>query len=388
MRKMFTILAAMCCAMSMMAGEEARLDSVYFYENAADNLTGRQVHSYDGKGNLVLITMDEWSGGAWVAYTKQEATYDENGNRLSVTDSEYDGTKWTYKEKYEFKYNDAFKQTEYTHYQWGTTDWTPFARYLYTYNGNNQMATETFQQYVSGAWKDQSRTSYTYYTNGMVKSEVVENYKEGAFVKYSQVHYEYNSALQQTLAEVSLWDATQTDWVPYYKFMRSYTNGLLTLVHKQGYNKSKSTWIDDTKTAYSYTTDGKVKEELTTSYLSSKWTNSNRLLYTYDAQGNKTEKLQQYWDSEHGVWYDYAEDTWLYELDGAKVTEAYSTYSQVDKKWKFSYATTSFYTLPKTGIVTVNGEGLTVKGRKFFREGQVMIERGGQIFNLNGARVE
>ena len=66
MRKMFTILAAICCAMSMMAGEEeARLDSIYFYNSAPDNLTGRQVHSYDGKGNLVLITMDEWSGGAW-----------------------------------------------------------------------------------------------------------------------------------------------------------------------------------------------------------------------------------------------------------------------------------------------------------------------------------
>ena len=51
---MFTILAAMCCAMSMMAGEEeARLDSIYFYNSAPDNLTGREVHSYDGKGNLV-----------------------------------------------------------------------------------------------------------------------------------------------------------------------------------------------------------------------------------------------------------------------------------------------------------------------------------------------
>ena len=385
MRKILTIVAAMCCAMSMMAGEEeSRLDSVYFYNDAADNLTGRQVHTYDGKGNLVMITMDEWSGGAWVAYTKQEATYDENGNRLSVTDSEYDGTKWTYKEKYEFKYNDAFKQTEYTHYQWGTTDWVLFTRYLYTYTANNQMATETFQQYVSGAWKDQKRTSYTYYTNGMMENEIVENYKEGAFVKYSQVHYEYNSALQQTLAEVSLWDA---DWVPYYKYMRSYTDGLLTLVHKQDYNKSKSTWIDDFKTSYSYTADGQVKEELTTSYLSSKWTNSNRLLYTYDAQGNKTEKLQQYWDSEHGVWYDYSEYTWLFELNGAKVTEAYSTYSQVDKKWKFSYATTSFYTLPGTGIEAVSSQPSAIS-RKFFRDGQVMIERGGVVYDLRGQMVE
>ena len=386
---MFTILAAMCCAMSMMAGEEeARLDSVYLYDNAPDNLTGRQVHSYDGKGNLVLITMDEWSGGTWVAYAKQEATYDENGNQLFVTASEYDGTKWTYIEKYEFKYNDALQQTENTHYQWGTTDWVLFTRYLYTYTANNQMATETFQQYVSGAWKDQKRTSYTYYTNGMVKSEVVENYKDGAFVNYSKTYYEYNSALQQTLAEVSLWDATETDWVPYYKYMRSYTDGLLTLVHRQDYNKSKSAWIDDSKVSYSYTADGQVQEELTTSYLSSKWTNSNRYLYTYDAQGNKTRKGQQYWDSDNGVWYDYSEETWLYELDGAKVTEAYSTYSQADKKWKLSYASTSFYTMLETGMVTVIGEGLTVKGRKIFRDGQVMIERGGVIYDLKGQVIE
>ena len=385
MRKMFTILAAVCCAMSMMAGEEeARLDSVYFYDNAPDNLTSRQVHSYDGKGNLVLLTVDEWISGAWVAYAKQEATFDENGNQLFVTASEYDGTKWTYKEKYEFKYNDALQQTENTHYQWGTTDWVLFTRYLYTYTANNQKATETFQQYVSGEWKDQSRHTYTYYTNGMVKSEVVENYKDGALVNYSKTYYEYNSALQQTLAEVSLWDATETDWVPYNKYMRSYTDGLLTLVHRQNYNKSKSAWIDDFKTSYSYTADGQVQEELTTSYLSSKWTNSNRYLYTYDAQGNKTRKGQQYWDAESGVWYDYAEETWLYELDGAKVTEAYSTYSQADKKWKFSYASTSFYTLPETGIVTVNGEGLTVKGRKIFRDGQVLIERGGVIYDLKG----
>ena len=385
MRKMFTILAAICCAMSMMAGEEeARLDSIYFYNSAPDNLTGRQVHSYDGKGNLVLITMDEWSGGAWVAYTKQEATYDENGNRLSVTTSEYDGTKWTYKEKYEFKYNDAFKQTEYTHYLWGTTDWTPFARYLYTYTTNNQMATETFQQYVSGAWKDLKRTSYTYYTNGMLKSEVVENYKDGAFVNYRMTYYEYNSALQQTLAEVSLWDA---DWVPDYKYMRTYTDGLLTLVHRQDYNKTKSVYVDNTKVSISYTDDGLVKEELTTSYLSSTWRNTTRIQNTYDAQGNKTKKTQQYWDADNGVWYDYSEDTWLYELDGAKVTEAYSTYSQVDKKWKFSYANVNYYTLPGTGIEAVSSQPSTIS-RKFFRDGQVMIEQNGVIYDLRGAIVK
>ena len=80
----------------------------------------------------------------------------------------------------------------------------------------------------------------------------------------------------------------------------------------------------------------------------------------------------------------YARVGGLYELDGAKVTETYSTYSQADKKWKFSYASTSFYTLPETGIVTVNGEGLTVKGRKIFRDGQVLIERGGVIYDLKG----
>lgn len=388
MRKMFTILAAMCCAMSMMAGEEeARLDSIYFYNSAPDNLTGREVHSYDGKGNLITVTMDEWIGGAWVAYTKQETTYNENGDQLSVTTSEFDGTKWTYTDKYESKYNDAFKQTEFTHYQWGTTDWTPFTRNLYTYTTNNQMATETFQQYVSGAWKDQSRTSYAYYSNGTLKSEIVENYKDGAFVNYSKVYYEYNSALQQTLAEVSLWDATKTDWVPYYKYMRSYTDGLLTLVHRQDYNKSNSAWVDDTKISISYTDDGKVKEELTTSYLSSSWRNSNRLLYTYDAQGNKTRKGHQYWDANNGVWYDYSEDTWLYELDGAKVTESHRNFNNTTQEWQFDYANVNYYTLPGTGIEAVSSQPSAIS-RKIFRGGQVVIERGGVIYDLKGQVIE
>ena len=386
MKKIFTIVAAMCCVMSVMAGE-VRLDSTYYYNNAEDNLTGREVYTYDGKGNMTLITVDEWIGGAWVAFAKQEATYNENGDQLSVTTTEYDGSKWVNVEKYESKYNDAFKQTEYTHYQWGTTDWVPITRSLYSYTTNNQLSEETFQQYVSGAWKDQKRTSYTYYTNGMMENEIVENYKEGAFVNYSKVYYEYNGAMQQTLAEVSLWDGTKNDWVPNYKFMRSYTNGQLTLVHKQDYNKSKSVYVDDTKVSISYTDDGLVKEELTTSYLSSTWRNTTRIQNTYDAQGNKTKKAQQYWDADNGVWYDYSEYTWLYELDGAKVTEAYSTYSQVDKKWKFSYATTSFYTLPGTDLKAVGSQQSAVS-RKIFRDGQVMIERGGVVYDLRGQVVE
>ncbi len=117
--------------------------------------------------------------------------------------------------------------------------------------------------------------------------------------------YEYNSEHLITTATYYNWDNVQNSWTPNYKETYTYDNSN-RIIEYVGQLWNGSSWENDSREIIEYSSQFPTKVTKSTSYNwdngTQQWIPSANRLYSYDAQGNRTEYISQTWDNVNNSW--------------------------------------------------------------------------------------
>jgi len=86
-------------------------------------------------------------------------------------------------------------------------------------------------------------------------------------------------------------------------------------------NDSGSLWGNYHKYIYTYDSNGNLTEKLEQHRRNNEWLNHRKYIYTYDANGNLTEWLRQSWDANNKIWVNYWLYTYTYDITGNMMEE-------------------------------------------------------------------
>ena len=397
MKKLFTLMAAICCAMFVMADDKPQLDSVI---SNIPFLGGKQksVYTYDKKGrkteeilyywndktakwgngykytieynasnDTTLWTRLQWSEekDTWVNDQMKEYTWKAAGIKTVETTSNWKNNAWVASTKYSWKYNTSNKCTEYLYQTWSTSDngWINNYRETYSVDGKGNRTSKVEESWYNATWNFTKKTDYTYNSDNQVTIEITYTRSNDDW----QGQYKYETIYQngkKTKYTCMQYDASAKEWNKYYQYLYTYDdNNNLTLEEYFDWdNTGEGSWKKTAENTYTYNGNNDVLTEI------------RRELDTEKGTFVETQKLENAYDAKTGV----------------LLRTRFYVLSATTKKMELAYSFTYYYQgVEPLGIVKVeSGELKVERSHKFIRNGQLLIERDGQIFNLNGARVK
>jgi len=106
-----------------------------------------------------------------------------------------------------------------------------------------------------------------------------------------------------------------------------------------------SVWVNRGKHTYTYDANGNMTEELCQYWYNNAWVISWEYTYTYNTNGNMTEELWQYW--ENNAWANSRKHTYTYDANGNMTEELWQS-------WWVPLAITDENTLPKEFSLSQN----------------------------------
>ncbi len=314
LRMVFTLLLA-CSAMLVLAGPAMAIVS-----QASSDLARRAIaydrvlttppHATAEQHHLIAVTL--------AAHHSQVASASEIQQILdelaamvvylqaSDTTFWWDGAQWVSANRTTYAYSGT-KLTEYiTESSGDGTTWVNETRTVIAYDGNGRLSTITSFVWV-GSWVNQNLLTFTYDGSGNIISTLSQEWNGSAWVN------EFNSVM-------------------------TYTGSNLATMTSQLW--SGSAWVNFRKDIYTYGGDG-VTEILTQSWTGS-WSDAERIVYTYDGSGRRTQSLSQLW--RNSSWRNWVKNDYSY--DGAtenEILDVHSDWDTAGSAWVEGWADTSRY---------------------------------------------
>ena len=397
MKKLFTLMAAICCAMVVMADDKPQLDSVI---SNIPFLGGKQksVYTYDKKGrkteeilyywndktakwgngykytieynasnDTTLWTRLQWSEekDTWVNDQKKEYTWQAKGIKTVETTSNWKDNAWGASTKYSWKYNSSNKCIEYLYQNWSTSDngWVYNYRETYSVDSHGLRMFLVQESWSNNAWKNTKKEEYSYNKDNQISDITIYTWSNNAWQGQYVYVYTYENGLLTEYACYKI-DPNSPAFQEYYKYNYTYddNNNMVKYDYFDWDDSGEGAWKKTAENTYTYNGNNDVLTEI------------RRELDTEKGTFVETQKLENAYDAKTGVLLRIR----IYVL------------SATTKKMELAYSFTYYYQgVEPLGIVKViSNQPSAISGHKFFRNGQLLIERDGQIFNLNGARVE
>ena len=399
MKKLFTFMAAICCAMFVMADDKPQPDSLIL----KDETSGAKlkiVFTYDKKGRETEAHGFYWDDktSKWVNNYKYEYTYNASNDVETETYITWNEEKsdWVNSQLKENTWKAAGKKSVETNSNWDTDkkDWVASTKYSWTYTGNNCTA-YLYQNWnkSTSKWVNNYRETYAVDGKGNRTSMVKESWYNETWNNNRKHDYTYNSDNQETIETTYTW--TNNDWQGEFKYESIYQNGNKSKYTCMQYDPSAKEWNKFSQYRYTYDDNNNMTLE---EYF--KWDNTGEgswkktieYTYTYNGNNDVLTQIRRELNAEKGTFEETQKTENAYDAKtGVLLRTRFYQYNETTKTMALAYSYTYYYNgVEPLGIVKVNGEGLKVngEGHKFFRDGQLLIERDGQIFNLNGARVK
>ena len=178
--------------------------------------------------NLLTLTYENWSGGAWVNYSEQTNTYDGSGYLTNQLVQLWDGSSSSWKNSSQTNYTNNVNGTiqQLIQQSWLTTGaWSNSLRTIYTYNGSNQVLTLTYENWSGGAWVNYLKSTNSYDASGYLTNNVVQLWdgSSSSWKNSSQTNYtnNVNGTIQQFIQQSWL---TTGAWSNSQRATMTYTN--------------------------------------------------------------------------------------------------------------------------------------------------------------------
>lgn len=177
----------------------------------------------------------------------------------------------------------------------GTSTYSNSSRVLYTYSGANNTS-ETRQNWnaASNVWVNDERDLYEY-SGSDITLHTEQEWENGDWVNEEQTEIVYESPGILSETTVREWNSTLQDWQFDERVTYTYSANLLT--EAIGYDFVAGAWVLDHRTQLSYE-NGWLAQVLYQERKGDVWQNEDRVLYTYDSNGNNTTSIFEEWEDE------------------------------------------------------------------------------------------
>jgi hypothetical protein len=211
-----------------------------------------------------------WQDGIWQDLSRRVYTYDADGNLIEETA------------------------------QTGSPDWSGVSRYLYTYDADGNRSAKVFEQWEDGAWQTRSRITFAYDDEGHLVESRSQSWSGSTWLNQDRHVYSYNAAGDLATVAKEYWITGA-----FYATKRG---------------------------CYTYDAAQRVAEFRTERLYEGEWFNTDRSLYTYNGDGNRTEQLNQQWQTDPGRWVNYTLGRVIYE-QGLAVEGNHRRWDGENEEW-------------------------------------------------------
>ncbi len=214
-------------------------------------------------------------------FYKEFFEYDVNGNLIRNIDYSWNSQTqtWVNDQRWDFVYNEAGQVTTVTGYVWSSGQWVLDTRETVAYDENGNATEYQVQQrnVDAGQWVNDFRNIRTYSGENRLTSSSDFIWSGSAWVPISLTNYEYNQQGQLILeTEYVLNDDNQ---VASERSLYEYdSNGNRTEQLIQTWNGD---WTDQSRHLYVYNENNQLIEETIQRYQASVWVNETRFVYSY-----------------------------------------------------------------------------------------------------------
>lgn len=258
------------------AQTECLLDSVYQY-NASNVATRKNIYTYNSENlRTESLTKDSVSGN-WVNISRFLYTYNSAGKQIESISQNWVSNAWQNNERKTFTYNANNKVLTDRNELWDVVSSTWILHGFqknYTYNIDDNVIL-----YEQG-----------YLNNGV----------SGDSVKHT---YTYDGTGKETILLREGWSSSNPVWTPIQKFETVYNaDNLIDSVYNSTWNSGLSSFNFAFLSTYSYNTSGQEIEFLNLGWSGSNWTPSSKKLKSYDFAGNQISDSSFYWLTASSSW--------------------------------------------------------------------------------------
>jgi len=275
---------------------EMQMDSllVEFYDTVTQEwvLTERELYTYDGNGNMTSLVMYEFDSTEMkiLLEGKETVTYNPQGYPTEVVMIEWDeeSSQWVNSMKFELVYDGQGMLLQNLTYYWDEGQWVLMVQIDMTYDG------------------------------GVLVEELWYHWDEDSakLILFSKDELIYDDGKLTTLN--SYW-MDEGDWmlsdITTYEYD---ANGNMTLELLQSQDWFTEEWIDYSKTIWTYDASNRViSEEYWNSEMNMQTFQFEMVrqwlwLYTWDADGNMIEEVDQVWNEDAGEWQNDWKYVWAF----------------------------------------------------------------------------
>lgn len=171
----------------------------------------------------------------------------------------------------------------------------------YTYTSEGLLNEVLYYLFYQGEFTPFSKTAYTYDNEGMLIEELYQ--KSDFFTNQILLNedlriYEYDNNGNRTAAVLQRWETNQWENLARQEFTYDTDN---QLIESQNLGWNNSNWEIGSKHIYLYT-DGLLSADTTYSWYMDDWLFVHGNSYEYDANGNLTRHIRDFWEWTIGVW--------------------------------------------------------------------------------------
>ena len=268
-----------------------------------------------------------WKEGAWQDSLRTINTYDaEKINTLSVS-AAWDGTQWlstdstTREVTYITIAGKNYTREDVT-MTWSakTNMWTGVKRETKEYDAwGNVIQSDTYSYIAGTGWVNNVRRQYAY-KDGNKKLETLNLYMtwnktKGVWSGTTKTEKEYDDTNRLVKTSTYKWNTTHNDWEGLASTEDIYENGIKVTSYSYKWDAANWQWTGMFKHDYTYTSSGKIAEQIDWRYDAAGWYYDVKISNTYDSKG-RTVKAERYqWIRTESRWCMTSTNETVYDAD-------------------------------------------------------------------------
>ena len=168
------------------------------------------------------------------------------------------------------------------------------------------------------------------------------NDEHNSYNYYLLIGYFYNDEQLIESETTQLW-GQGNQWEDSLKIEYEYYEGNNKLKQKSRMNWiANAGWEDYNRILYSYNDNMRLDTALTQKWDGTEWYNDKISLYSYNAQGLRTEVLKRFWDT-FGFWTDQSKDLYDYDGDGNLTKYIFKSWDYDNNVWVNYYKYVNYW---------------------------------------------
>lgn len=321
------------------AWAECRKDTIYYYSFSLYDIEkyndARTINSFDANNNLIENLGQTWNSTSlnWENSSKKNYGYDANNRPINQIDCKWTSNNWVNQKKITRNYDANGNKIDELNQNWNLTllSWENVLKTEWTYTNNKLMQEVAFEwNKTNNAWLAILKLSYTYDNNGnntilLREGWIKTKNKWGSSSKYSNSYSDNNLM-------VKLYQLADSfgNFYDRQKFVFTYDNS--NNVQDQTSYFGTGTLAISGKYLYQYDGQNNRTQQVFQRYLiaSSKFENSEKLIYLFNSRNVKIAEYFQKWDEAKAAWLLNSRDSFEYNLD--------NDLASIDHQYNYSYA--------------------------------------------------